>query len=103
MIALDPTSRCIFIPFEVGSGGGLGRYDRVTGEFINDIEGNDAAEIPMPYTFPIQFRSSHTALIDVRFRESNTFLAAATRRPFRRLFHASLALMATNWSTLGSR
>src|SRR5262245_5661718 len=29
------------------------------------------------YTFPIHFRSSHTALIEVRFRRSKTFLAAA--------------------------
>src|ERR1043166_1871186 len=55
------------------------------------------------YTFPIHWRSSQTALSEVRFRESKTFLAAAAVCPFFTLFHASLALMATNWRTLGSR
>ena len=55
------------------------------------------------YTPPIHLRPSQTAFSEVRLRESKTFLAAAMRRPRFRLFQASLALMAMNWSTLGSR
>lgn len=40
MIALDPSSRYVFIPFEVGTGGGLGRYDRSTGDFVAALTGN---------------------------------------------------------------
>jgi len=40
MVALDPTSRFVFIPFEVGTAAGLGRYDRVTGDFVRAFKGN---------------------------------------------------------------
>src|ERR1035438_8653911 len=61
---------------------------------------NDKREF---YTPPIHLRSSQTALMEVRLRESKIFFAAATRSPFFKLLKASLALMATNCSTLGSR
>ena len=54
-------------------------------------------------TFPIHFLSSQTAFKEVRLRESKTFFSSEKTRPFLRLFQASLALIATNWSTLGSR
>ena len=66
-------------------------------------EWDDKSEVAGGYTPPIQVRSSQTALSEVRFRESRTFLAAESNLPRRKLFQASLALMATNWSTLGSR
>jgi len=40
MIALDPTSRFVFIPFEVGAAAGMGRYDRETGDFVQALRGN---------------------------------------------------------------
>ena len=40
MVALDPTSRFVFIPFEVSSAAGLGRYDRETGDFVRAFKGN---------------------------------------------------------------
>src|SRR5436309_2617790 len=55
------------------------------------------------YTFPIHLRPSQTAFNEVRLRRSQRFLAAALNRPCFRLFQASLALTATNCSTLGSR
>jgi len=42
MVALDSSSRFVFIPFEVGAGAGLGRYDRETGDFVKALEGNNA-------------------------------------------------------------
>jgi hypothetical protein len=54
-------------------------------------------------TPPIHWRSSQTALSEVRLRRSNTRFAAEISRPCLASFHASLALMATNWRTLGSR
>ncbi len=58
---------------------------------------------PAGYTFPIHFRSSHTALSEVRFFESSIFMAAVPRSPFLSACQASLTLMATCWRTLGSR
>jgi hypothetical protein len=40
MVALDPSSRFVFIPFEVGVAAGLGRYDRLTGDFVRGLQGN---------------------------------------------------------------
>lgn len=40
MIALDPSSRFVFVPFEVGVAAGLGRYDRQTGDFVRALQGN---------------------------------------------------------------
>lgn len=41
MIALDPSNRYIYIPHEVGTGGGLSRYDRQTGDFVAALKGNN--------------------------------------------------------------
>src|SRR2546427_5299555 len=54
-------------------------------------------------TLPIQRRSSQTALSEVKFRRSRMVFAAESSFPFFRLCQASLALMATNCRTLGSR
>jgi hypothetical protein len=64
--------------------------------------------VPIPtgnwyYTPPIHLRSSQTALREVRLRESKMFFAAEISLPFFKLLKASLVLMATNCSTLGSR
>ncbi|MCB9316928.1 MAG: esterase-like activity of phytase family protein [Lewinellaceae bacterium] len=42
MIALDPSNRYIFIPAEVGTGAGLGRYDTETGDFITAFAGDNS-------------------------------------------------------------
>ena len=78
------------------------KYPRVPGHEIAKVPRRADDELN-PYTLPIHLRSSHTAFNEVRFRRSKTFLAAAKSLPRLRLFHASLVLMATNWSTLGSR
>src|ERR1044071_7547308 len=62
-----------------------------------------ASLLPTNQTFPIHLRSAQTALSEVRLRRSKILRATAPSRPFLRLFQASLALMATNCSTLGSR
>ncbi len=55
------------------------------------------------HTFATHLRSSHTAWSEVRLRRSKTCLAAVSSLPFLAACHASLALMATYCSTLGSR
>ncbi|MEZ4924835.1 MAG: DUF839 domain-containing protein [Saprospiraceae bacterium] len=42
MIALDPSERYVFIPIEEGTGAGLTRYDRQTGDFIAALTGNNS-------------------------------------------------------------
>jgi len=54
-------------------------------------------------TFPIHLRSSQTARMEVKFRESKMCRAAFPIFPRFNEFHPSLALMATNCRTLGSR
>ena len=54
-------------------------------------------------TLPIHLRFSQTAWSEVRLRRSKMLRAAEDSLPFLRLLYASLALMATNCSTLGSR
>jgi hypothetical protein len=41
MLALDPSGRYVFIPFEVARGAGLGRYDRASGDFVAALTGNN--------------------------------------------------------------
>src|SRR5262249_40968333 len=55
------------------------------------------------HTPPIHLRSSHTAFSEVTLRPSKIFFAAEITLPRFRLLNASLALIATNCSTLGSR
>ncbi|MEZ4804063.1 MAG: esterase-like activity of phytase family protein [Bacteroidia bacterium] len=42
MISLDPSNNFIFIPLEVGTGGGLTRYDMTTGDFVTALKGNNS-------------------------------------------------------------
>lgn len=42
MIALDPSNRYVFIPAETGTGAGLTRYDRQTGDFVTALKGNNS-------------------------------------------------------------
>ncbi|MEZ4921309.1 MAG: hypothetical protein R2792_19575 [Saprospiraceae bacterium] len=42
MITLDPSNQFIFIPHEVGTGAGLTRYDRNTGDFVTALRGNNS-------------------------------------------------------------
>ncbi|MCB0586074.1 MAG: DUF839 domain-containing protein, partial [Phaeodactylibacter sp.] len=42
MIALDPSEQFIYIPHEVGTGAGLTRYDRTTGDFVTAMTGDNS-------------------------------------------------------------
>ncbi|MCF8239242.1 MAG: esterase-like activity of phytase family protein [Saprospiraceae bacterium] len=42
MITLDPSNRYVFIPAETGTGAGLTRYDRQTGDFVTALTGDDS-------------------------------------------------------------
>lgn len=42
MITLDPSNRYVFIPAETGTGAGLTRYDRQTGDFVTAMTGNNS-------------------------------------------------------------
>ena len=78
------------------------KENRQTGIFCQALVTNPTL-LSAHHTPRIHLRSSQTALSEVQLRESKMFFAAPATSPFFRLFQASLALMATNWSTLGSR
>src|ERR1035437_7874870 len=71
--------------------------------FARGMTSRNLKRIGCRQTLPIHLRYSHTALSEVRLRESKIFFAAAPSRPFFKLLKASFVLMATYCNTLGSR
>jgi hypothetical protein len=91
---------CLLSPWSAFSGQHVPRAVRASGRAVPSCTLCSGVG---SYTRPIHLRSSQTALSEVRLRRSKMCPAALARLPLRRACQASLALMATNCSTLGSR
>ncbi|MCB0572979.1 MAG: esterase-like activity of phytase family protein, partial [Saprospiraceae bacterium] len=86
MVALDPSNQYVYIPLEVGTGAGLTRYDRQSGDFVTALAGNNSGIFQ---TDPAQWDpkdDDYGALDPAQWTPWNTILTAEEWSGAGRLF-----------------